>query len=262
MLDLDELVDGLLQALQRAVPSDWVSINDVGPDPEGTIAVVIPEEPEDLHEIYGELALQNPLAARYAETGDGRPYRISDVVTTEEFQALEIYQRLYGPMGVEYQIAFILPGSPGRILGIALSRRHNDYSDDERDLLLRARPFLIQAWRNALEHTALRDELRRRPFSDSTLDDTVAAALRERGLTERQAEVLWLVARGRSSQDTAAVLGLSDRTVQKHLERCYRVLEVTSRSEASTLVWSLLAPPPSGNGDGAAPPRRSGLERP
>ncbi len=261
MLDLDELVDGLLHALQRAAPSDWVSINDVGPDPEGTVAVIVPPQPQELHGLYAELALQNPLAARFAETGDGRPYRISDVVTTEEYRALEIYQRLYGPMGVEHQIAFILPGSPGRILGIALSRRHHDYSDDERDLLLRARPFLIQAWRNALEHTALRDELRRRPFSESTLDDTIAAALRERGLTERQAEVLWLVARGRSSQDTAAVLGLSDRTVQKHLERCYRMLEVTSRSEASTLVWSLLTPP-SGNGDGAAPPRRSGLERP
>lgn len=255
MLDLDELVEGMLDALKRAVPSDWVSINDVGPDPDSTVAVMEPPElPPGLFERFAELAYQNPIAAYMARTGDGRPYRFSDFLTTGELHALPIYREFYALIGVEHQMAFTLPASPGRILGVALSRRDRDFTDAERDLLGRARPYLIQAWRNAIEHTALRDELARRPLVESGLEDTVAAALGARGLTDRQAEVLWLIARGRSSQDAAAVLGLSDRTVQKHLERCYRTLGVGSRSEAATLVWSLLA---DGDGD---PPRRSGLD--
>jgi DNA-binding NarL/FixJ family response regulator len=63
----------------------------------------------------------------------------------------------------------------------------------------------------------------------------------ERGLTERQAEVMVLAVHGRSNRATAEALGLSERTVQKHLERCYRTLGVSGRSDAADLVRSLIA---------------------
>lgn len=76
--------------------------------------------------------------------------------------------------------------------------------------------------------------------------------------TERQAQVLALIARGRSNRDAGAILGISERTVQKHLEHCYRVLEVPGRSAAAEMVWGLLA----ANGDGVAveEPARRGLD--
>jgi DNA-binding CsgD family transcriptional regulator len=255
MLDLDELIEGMLAALQRNVPSEYVSINDIGPDPDRVVSVIVPPQPEDLYRAYGELAHQNPLTMRYATTLDGRPYRFSDVTTAAELRELEIYRRVYAPLGVEHQMAFTLPATPGRILGVALSRCERDYDDGERQLIERARPFLIQSWRNALEHTALREELGRRPPAGAPRDGSVAAALRRRGLTGRQAEVIALVARGRSSRDAAAILAISERTVQKHLERCYRTLGVGGRSAAAELVWSLVA-----EGADAEAPRRSGLE--
>lgn len=256
MLELDELIDGLLAALDRNLPSDFVSINDVGPDPARVIAVISPPQPEHLYRAYGEFAFQNPLMARYIETLDGRAYRFSDVIEVEELHQLDLYKQVYEPMGVEHQLAFTLPATPARILAIALSRRERDYSDEERDLVDRARPFLIQAWRNAIEHTALRDELAARPSGPIQVADMPIDRLRREGLTARQAEVLSLVARGRSNRDAAAILGISDRTVQKHLEQCYRELGVSDRSAASELVWSLLADPPAGR----AEPRRRGLE--
>ena len=255
MLDLEELVHGLMDVLLRLVPSDWAAFNDVGPDQRGAIAVSIPEAPRELHEIWAEHWQENPLAAHTVATQDGRPYRFSDFITQEQLHATALYQRLYAQMGVEYQIAFTLPGSPGRVLAIALSRGDRDYSDAERDLLLRARPYMIQAWRNAIQHTTLRDELLRRPFADGHLDPALAAALAERGLTARQAEVVWLVARGSSNADAAAVLGLSERTVQKHVERSYKALGVGARSEAAGLVWSLAPPPQPSDA-----PRRVRLE--
>jgi DNA-binding CsgD family transcriptional regulator len=255
MLDLDELVEGLLAAFERNVPSDYVSINDVGPDPERVIAVMRPLAPDHLYRAFGEYAFQNPLMAYHLETLDGRPRRFSDVISSDDLHALDLYHHVYAPLGVEYQMAFTLPATPGRVLAIALSRRERDYGDEERDLIERARPFLIQAWRNAVEHTALRDELATRPPRREPANGMPLAALRELGLSRRQAEVLALVSRGRSNRDAGAVLGISERTVQKHLEHCYRVLGTPGRSAAAELVWSLLAAPPA-----PAPSPRRGLD--
>jgi DNA-binding CsgD family transcriptional regulator len=260
MLDLDELIEGLLAAFERSVPSDYVSINDIGPDTERVISVIAPPQPEELYRAYGEYAFQNPLVCRYMETLDGRPYRFSDVISVEEYHRLDLYEHVYGPMGVEHQMAFTLPATPGRIVAIALSRRERDFSDAERDLVETARPFLIQAWRNAIEHTALRDELAARPLGGGGAGggDEVAELCR-RGLTLRQAQVLALVARGRSNRDAGAILGISERTVQKHLEHCYRELGVADRSAAAALVWQIAAeggPPPPVPEE----PRRRGLD--
>jgi DNA-binding CsgD family transcriptional regulator len=65
--------------------------------------------------------------------------------------------------------------------------------------------------------------------------------LRLLGLTRRQAEVLALVARGRQSAEIAAELGLSPRTIEKHLEGVYARLGVHNRAEAT--ARALGAPP-------------------
>jgi DNA-binding CsgD family transcriptional regulator len=59
------------------------------------------------------------------------------------------------------------------------------------------------------------------------------AALRGLGLSPRQSEVLALVAGGRDNRQVAAVLGVSHRTVQKHLEHIYDRLGVRTRAAAT-----------------------------
>jgi DNA-binding CsgD family transcriptional regulator len=56
--------------------------------------------------------------------------------------------------------------------------------------------------------------------------------LRALGLTEREAEVLAWAARGKSDAQIGALLSISHRTVDKHLEHLFRKLEVSSRAEA------------------------------
>ncbi len=48
-----------------------------------------------------------------------------------------------------------------------------------------------------------------------------------------------LLALGRSNQHIAAELQISDRTVGKHLEHCFRKLGVADRSSASTRAWEI-----------------------
>lgn len=54
-------------------------------------------------------------------------------------------------------------------------------------------------------------------------------------LTERELEVLRLVARGRTNKQIGAALRISDRTAQNHLANIYAKLGVASRTEAVTV---------------------------
>jgi DNA-binding CsgD family transcriptional regulator len=233
LLDLDEFRLELLHAVRRAVPADWVSLNDIGPDPETYVVISDPVPPAELVELFARYAHQNPLVDYYGRTRNGRAMRFSDLITQQQLHALELYKLVYTRLGVEYQIAFTLPHTKGRILGVALSRRDRDFSDSERDLLEQARPFLIQSYRNSIRHTAVLTDPDQRAVPP--LDGLVTL-----GLTQRQAEVLRLVATGASERDVARSLRISVRTVQKHLERCYRTLGVASRSRAAAIAWSTL----------------------
>jgi DNA-binding CsgD family transcriptional regulator len=186
-----------------------------------------------MHELWVEHADENPLLRRYLRTLDGRAYRFSDVISVEQLHALPLYREVYQPLGVEYQLAFNLPANPDRVRAIALSRGARDYSDVERDFANRARPYLIQAYFNANAYESLRA---RQPTitAPSLLQGLLAA-----GLTPREAEVLRLVAFGGSNQHIAKELGISDRTVGKHLEHSFRKLGVGDRSSAAGRVWEL-----------------------
>jgi len=59
-------------------------------------------------------------------------------------------------------------------------------------------------------------------------------------LTGREAEVLLWIARGKSNKDISTVLGISPRTVNKHLEQIFEKLGVENRASAAAVTIDLL----------------------
>jgi DNA-binding NarL/FixJ family response regulator len=53
------------------------------------------------------------------------------------------------------------------------------------------------------------------------------------GLTDREVEILRLVAQGRSNRDIAAELIIAEKTARNHVERVYAKLGVNNRTQAS-----------------------------
>jgi DNA-binding NarL/FixJ family response regulator len=60
------------------------------------------------------------------------------------------------------------------------------------------------------------------------------------GLTFREAEVLLWLSRGKSNRDIATILGLSPRTVNKHLEQIFFKLRVENRASATAVAVKAL----------------------
>lgn len=186
---------GILPGLREIVPCDLVTYNEVefeagrmiaAEDPPGSM---IPEAPE----IFVRYGHQNPIAARYRRTRDGRAYKWSDFIDRRALHATDLYRDLYRRMGVEHQMAICLPAPPSVVIGIAFNRGRRDFDERDRMLLNLTRSSLIRAYRTVERYAA------------------VSAALRsaERGLDHRGATVLVLEGRGEGSRVTS-VIGYSD----------------------------------------------------
>ncbi len=87
----------------------------------------------------------------------------------------------------------------------------------------------LDAGREALVALGARTDL-------AALDSLLPARRPPAGLTEREVEVLRLVAAGRSNARVAAVLVLSERTVARHLSNIFTKLGVESRTAAA--AWA------------------------
>ncbi|MFG1424957.1 response regulator transcription factor [Roseixanthobacter glucoisosaccharinicivorans] len=60
-------------------------------------------------------------------------------------------------------------------------------------------------------------------------------------ITQREAQVLMWIARGKANRDIAQILGLSPRTVNKHLEQIYAKIGVENRASATALAVRALS---------------------
>ena len=65
---------------------------------------------------------------------------------------------------------------------------------------------------------------------------TVEATMLAFGLTLRESEVLYWVAKGKTNRDIGDILGSSPATVKKHLERVFDKLGVETRTAAAAMA--------------------------
>jgi DNA-binding CsgD family transcriptional regulator len=161
----------VLRGLPRLVDSTITSYNDLSADGD-PLLLLDPDDawsPQRARDFL-RLAPEHPLIAHYARTHDPRALKISDLMDRRSFRRTALYRDVYGPMGVEYQMAVTLPAPPGTVIGIALNRERRDFGERDRQMLDLLRPHLAQLRRDA----ALRDAHR-------LLSSLVDRALLDRG---------------------------------------------------------------------------------
>jgi DNA-binding CsgD family transcriptional regulator len=154
------------------------------------------------------------------------PFRLSDEVRLRQFWQTETWWYIHGIRDGRYPGGFSL-GLHGDKAGmVGLHRFERDFSDDD----LRYLDLLREPLQSAFRFRASLDRAVRRL---ATADRTEPGD--DRRLTPREWDVLALVATGRTNVSVGAVLGITERTVRKHLTNAYAKLEVTSRTAAA--IW-------------------------
>jgi len=56
------------------------------------------------------------------------------------------------------------------------------------------------------------------------------------GLTDREAEVLLWISRGKANREISEILGISPRTVNKHLEQVFEKMGIENRASAAEIL--------------------------
>ncbi len=149
-----------LRALASVVAFDLGSFNEIDPEVPRAAFSAYPDDgeamPPEILEAFSDLVQQNPILQHQRISGDGSARRLSDFLSQEALHRLELYKRVYRPMGVEFQVAVGLTAKAPLIIAFALNRKHADFIDDELVLLDSLRPHLIQGYRNVQAMAALR----------------------------------------------------------------------------------------------------------
>jgi DNA-binding CsgD family transcriptional regulator len=82
----------------------------------------------------------------------------------------------------------------------------------------------------------IKDGERRLVILEERTPDVSMPILLKLGLSQRETEILVWVARGKANADIADILGISVRTVHKHMERIYQKLGIDNRHAAITIA--------------------------
>jgi DNA-binding CsgD family transcriptional regulator len=172
---------------------------------------------------------EHPLVRYQGLEAGGLTRRISDLVSRHDFQRSALYGDYYRRIGLEYVIAVPLFRSPQILISVVLNRRSRDFDERDRERLDLLRPHLAFLYRYACgQASALPDAPSLAPCAQASLPGSDSFS----GLTLGESQVMHWLACGKTDAEIAALLSISPRTVQKHLEHVYVKLGVETRTAA------------------------------
>lgn len=160
----------------------------------------------------------HPLARHYSTHRDDEPRTAADLVGEAAWRDSEARSLTREFLGAEHAMGIPLHWAAGTARGFVVYHAEGDFCATERLYARRAQPLLAGL------DTHLRLVARWR----TTVADGEERA-EERRLTPRETTVLLLLAESLSAVAIGRRLGISPRTVQKHVQRIYRKLGVTDR---------------------------------
>lgn len=206
----DRLIFGWLPKL---ISADFVACNEFSQGQVLKITSTVNEEEVNKYaEAFGALIHQHPCYKLQAELGVSSPLKISDFITKRELHDLGLYQEVYKFLGVERQMALSVHPAPGELVSMVLSSSLHDFTERDRVVMSLLQPAIQRAF----------SVMRQRKLLGS--------------LSSREAEVLSWVAEAKTNKEIALILGISARTVQKHLETIFTKLGVETRTAAA--LWA------------------------
>lgn len=219
----DEARAPLAEPLRRLLHADVASYNDVQPGAQtASVAVVeptwagarVPDGP-----VLSDLLCRHPLVQHYVAHQETCPRTVRDLMPQRAWLDTSAGCMLREILGVTEQLVLPMPGPQGSVRAWVVMRSSTPFSEAERGMARRVLPLLAAV---------------------DTQVDAPQGPARAGGprmaetprLTNREVAVLELLVEGLTAAAVARRLGISPRTVAKHLEHIYRRLGVTNRVSA------------------------------
>ncbi|WP_206057309.1 helix-turn-helix transcriptional regulator [Nitratireductor sp. XY-223] len=164
--DLDDFIVTAMRELPLLVDAYRTGYNEVNYGERRMMSIVDSPDAQKLYDkkqfLFESSMMQNPLIEHHSRHLGG-PKKISDFLTRDQWRATSIYNAFYSDkaVGGEFQIAVALPLDENILVAFAFNRHESDFSERHREVLARLIPHLTQAYRNARDHTRMKQRLSR-----------------------------------------------------------------------------------------------------
>ena len=165
---------------------------------------------------------EHPLVRAHGRNAAATTHRISDLVSPPDFRRTPLFNDYYRPIGLDHAMAVPIHVRRNVLVSFVFNRKGRDFSDRERACVESIRAHLGNLYRLGGELDSAR----------AAWGVPAPEASCEAPLTDREREVLGWLAGGKTDRDIGDILGISPRTVHKHLQRIYEKLGVETRTAA------------------------------
>ena len=215
----EPLAGPALAAIRRLIPADTVAFFDGPPWDRSRRRVWVDGDhlawtPEEKL-VSDQFRFQLPLWPSPATVG--RALRVTDVMSQRAYRRLDLYQLAGRRHRIEYSLTYWMQSPDGVIRGLAFDAGDRDFRERDKDVL----EILGRHLGKVLGRG----------------DPRLPQPTRTLGITGRQAEILALVARGRTNRQIASTLSVSPNTIRKHLENAFERMNVHTRAEAIAAIY-------------------------
>ncbi|OAI57444.1 hypothetical protein AYO49_01980 [Verrucomicrobiaceae bacterium SCGC AG-212-N21] len=213
-VDEDDLRERLIHLwLPKLIDTDFAACNEFsGGVHQRVTSNISMEEISRVIEPFAALIHEHPCYGPQADQDVTLPLKISDFMTRRELHGLGLYQEVYKHIHTEFQMVMSLKPTRDDMVALVLSNSRRDYTERDRVVLALLQPALQRAYVTMRQRRMLRS------------------------LSSRETDVLLWIAQAKTNKEIALILGISPRTVQKHLESIFTKLGVETRTAAA--LWA------------------------
>ncbi|HVE90402.1 MAG TPA: LuxR C-terminal-related transcriptional regulator [Burkholderiaceae bacterium] len=166
-------------------------------------------------EVFDRHFFDHPLVREHGRNPAAVTRRIEDLLPGQAFQRTPLFNDYYRPIRIDHAMAVPIHVNRHILVSFVVNRSKRGFSDRDRERVEIIRPHLGHLYR-----------LSARTQKEGTPSDFKTP------LTARERDVLDWLGAGKTDKDIAAILTISPRTVQKHLQRIYEKLGVENRTAA------------------------------
>ncbi|MFC7967932.1 helix-turn-helix transcriptional regulator [Streptomyces cinereoruber] len=163
-----------------------------------------------------------PFADHYGACEDRAPRSAAGITGARVWRHSATADTLHRAFGTRHVLGIPFPGAGPHVSGFMVHRPGGDFSPHDVRYAARVQPLL----KAATNHRSLLNALREAAGADRGREANRSLAA---PLTPRELNVLHLLATGLSADSMARRLGISPRTVHKHLHALYRKLGAADR---------------------------------
>jgi DNA-binding CsgD family transcriptional regulator len=173
--------------------------------------------PSELADVFFRRSDEHPSVIALRQHAN-RCHRLREQYSLRQLGRMSIYQDFMRPMGCSDQLAISFAIGNFGMVAMSIARIDGEFTEGDRELMDRlAGPVrhLYRAARNGPHHSS--------------------------ALSDREDQVIRLVSAGHTDRMIGRLLGVSQRTVEKHLEAVRAKLHVSSRA-AAVATWLRTSP--------------------